>query len=478
MHYELVIGLETHAHFLTDSKMFCGCRTTFGAEPNTQTCPVCIGMPGVLPVVNRRAFELGLKVALALNCDIAPVTQFDRKNYYYPDLPKNYQISQNYNNLGVNGWLDLDVDGAARRVRIWNVHLEEDAGKLEHPENTGANYTAVDLNRAGTPLLEIVSAPDMRSADEANAYMHDLAATLRYLDISDCKMQEGSLRFEAGISVRPAGSEAFGNRVEVKNLNSMSSVVAAIEYERDRQIAVLESGGVVPSETMLWNVARGATEPMRSKEEAKDYRYFPEPDLVPVEITHGWLDAVRATMRELPGARRRRFVEDFGLPEYDAGVLVADREVADYFEAVVAAGADAKTASNWMMGEVMRELNERACAISELPLRTEALAELIGLIAKDEISTTAGKEVFVEMVKTGEGAGAIVEAKGLRQISGGDELEGTIREILEANPKAVADLAAGKKQARGFLIGQVMKATKGKANPKVAGELIERLSSG
>jgi aspartyl-tRNA(Asn)/glutamyl-tRNA(Gln) amidotransferase subunit B len=478
MDYELVIGLETHAHFLTASKMFCGCRTAFGAEPNTQTCPVCIGMPGVLPVVNRTAFELGVKIALALNCEIAPVTQFDRKNYYYPDLPKNYQISQNYNNLGVNGWIDLDADGVTRRVGIWNVHLEEDAGKLEHPEDTGANYTAVDLNRAGTPLLEIVSGPDMRSADEANAYMHELAAMLRYLDISDCKMQEGSLRFEAGISVRPAGSEEFGNRVEVKNLNSMSSVVAAIEYERQRQIKVIESGGTVPSQTMLWNVSRGVTEPMRSKEEAKDYRYFPDPDLVPFEITPAFLDSVRSTMRELPGARRRRFVEAFGLPAYDAGVLVADRDTADYFEAVLAAGAEPKAASNWLMGEVMRELNERACGITEFPLTAEALAELIALIAKDEISTTIGKEVFVEMVKTGEGAAAIVEARGLKQISGGDELESIVQGILDQNPKAVADLAAGKKQARGFLVGQVMKATKGKANPKVAGELIERLGSG
>ena len=258
MEYETVVGLETHAHFLTESKMFCGCSTRFGSPPNTQTCPVCQGLPGVLPVINRKAFGLGLKTALALNCEIAPVTQFDRKNYYYPDLPKNYQISQNYNDLGVSGWIDLEVNGHTRRVNIWNVHLEEDAGKLEHPEDTGAQYTTVDLNRAGTPLLEVVSAPDMRSAEEANAYMNELAAVLRYLEVSDCKMEEGSLRFEAGISVRPAGSETMGNRVEVKNLNSMSAVCRAIEYEVRRQIEVLESGGTVRSQTMLWNVARGA----------------------------------------------------------------------------------------------------------------------------------------------------------------------------------------------------------------------------
>ncbi len=477
MQYELVIGLETHAHLLTESKMFCGCSTRFGAPPNTQTCPVCQGMPGVLPVINRKAFEHGLKVCLALNCQVPPVTQFDRKNYYYPDLPKNYQISQNYNNLGVKGWIDLDVGGCTRRVAIWNVHLEEDAGKLEHPEDTGARYTTVDLNRAGTPLLEIVSAPDMRSAAEADAYMNSLATLLRHLEVSDCKMQEGSLRFEAGISVRPEGATEFGNRVEVKNLNSMSAVVRAIEYEAQRQIAMLESGlSSVPSETMLWNTARGVTEPMRSKEEAKDYRYFPEPDLVPIEITPEWLDRVRVGMPELPAAKRTRFISGYALPPYDASVLVENKDVADYFEQCVKAGADPKAASNWVMGEVLRELKERSLSeVRELAVRPAMLAELIALVAGGQISNNIAKEVFVQMAATGKTAAAVVSEKGLRQISDTGELEAAVRAAFEHNPSALADLKAGKKQARGFFIGQVMRSTGGKANPKIVGELIDRL---
>jgi aspartyl-tRNA(Asn)/glutamyl-tRNA(Gln) amidotransferase subunit B len=474
MPYETVIGLETHAHFLTDSKMFCACSTRFGAPPNTQTCPICQGLPGVLPVINRKAFELGLKIALAFHCDIAPVTQFDRKNYYYPDLPKNYQISQNYHPLGVNGSIDLELEDHTRRVGIWNVHLEEDAGKLEHPEDTGANYTAVDLNRAGTPLLEVVSAPDLRSAEEAHAYMSELAAMLRHLGVSDCKMEEGSLRFEAGISVRPEGSEALGNRVEVKNLNSMSAVVKAIEYEQARQAEVLDAGGSVPSQTMLWNVPRGVTEPMRSKEEAKDYRYFPEPDLVPVEISPEWLDAVRADMPELPAALRRRFATDYGLPRYDAAVLTESQAVAAYFEAVVDAGVDAKHASNWVMGEVMRELKSRRCDPHELAVTPPMLAELIGLVDEGSLSHQAAKDVLVDMAETGRKAPDVVAEKGLRQISDSDRLEAAVQAVLDEHPQAVADLRAGKKQAKGFLIGQVMRATKGKANPRMVGDLLDR----
>ncbi len=476
MQYETVIGLETHAQFHTRSKMFCGCKTDFGAPPNTQTCPVCQGLPGTLPVVNRYAVELGLRAALALRCHIAPVTQFDRKNYFYPDLPKNYQVSQNYHNLGVDGRLEIEVDGQAREVGIWNVHLEEDAGKLEHPEDTGANYTAIDLNRAGTPLLEIVSAPDMRSAGEANAYMNELAAILRHLDISDCKMQEGSLRFEAGISVRPVGGEKFGNRVEVKNLNSMSAVVKAIEHERERQVAVLESGGTVPSQTMLWDVQREVTEPMRSKEEAKDYRYFPEPDLVPIEISPEWLDQVREQMSELPAARRKRFIAELDLPPYDAGVIVEQKPIADYFEQTVEQGVEPKTAANWIMGEVMRVLNERLCEIDDLPVSPPMLAELIGLVTDDRISNSVGKTVFGEMCSSGKKAGEIVEEKGLAQISDSGELEAVVKQVLADNPDAVADLESGKQQAKGFLIGQIMRATRGKANPKLAGELIDRLT--
>jgi aspartyl-tRNA(Asn)/glutamyl-tRNA(Gln) amidotransferase subunit B len=475
MEYETVVGLETHAHLLTRSKMFCGCSTTFGAPPNTHTCPVCQGLPGSLPVVNREAFRHGLRVCVALHCQIAPVTQFDRKNYYYPDLPKNYQISQNYNNLGVDGYLEIETDADVRRVGIWNVHLEEDAGKLEHPEDTGARYTAVDLNRAGTPLLEIVSAPDMRSAEEANEYMQALAGVLRHLGASDCRMEQGSLRFEAGISVRPNGSREMGNRVEVKNLNSMSAVVKAIEYEQKRQVEVLESGGTVPSQTMLWNVARGMTEPMRSKEEAKDYRYFPEPDLVPVEITRRELDDIRASMPELPADRRRRFISEHGLPAYDASVLVENRSVAEYFEDCVKAGAEPKTASNWVMGEVLREMKERRCTVDELAVTPDMLAELIGLVARGEIGNNIGKDVFVQMAAEGKRAPEIVEEKGLKQISDAGELENVVRSVLDENPEAVADLKAGKKQATGFLVGQVMRATRGRADPKAVAKLIGKL---
>ncbi len=475
MEYETVIGLETHVHLLTASKMFCGCSTKFGSPPNTQTCPVCQGLPGSLPVINRKAFEHALKAALALNCQIAPVTQFDRKNYYYPDLPKNYQISQNYNNLGVNGWIDLEVGEFVRHVRIWNVHLEEDAGKLEHPEDTGARYTAVDLNRTGTPLLEIVTAPDMRSSAEADAYMNELATLLRCLEVSDCKMEEGSLRFEAGISVRHKGADKLGNRVEVKNLNSMSAVVKAIDYEVKRQIALIESGRTVPSETMLWDTARGATEPMRSKEEAKDYRYFPEPDLVPVEITRDWLDRVRAGMPELPAARRTRFVAEYALPRYDAAVLIENKAVADYFEDCVKAGASPKPAANWIMGEVLRELNERKTDIRSLPVTPPMLAELIKLVADGQLSHLAAKDVFIDMAKTGRKAAAVVEEKGFRQISDTGELETAIRSVFAQNPAALADLKAGKKQTRGYFIGQVMRSTGGKANPKLVGELIDKM---
>ena len=455
--------------------MFCGCSTKFGSPPNTQTCPVCQGLPGVLPVINKTAFEHALKAALALNCEIAPITSFDRKNYYYPDLPKNYQISQNHQNLGVNGWIDLDVNADTRRVRIWNVHLEEDAGKLEHPEDTGARHSAVDLNRTGTPLLEIVTAPDMCSADEAMAYMNSMASLLRYLAISDCKMEEGSIRFEAGISVRPAGTEKLGNRVEVKNLNSMRAVYRAITFEIDRQIGELKAGGKIPSQTMLWDDARGVTEPMRSKEEAKDYRYFPEPDLVPVEISRQWLDELRSQMPEFPAERRRRFISQYALPAYDAGVIIENRPIADYFEQCISHGAPPKQAANWLMGEVMRELNERKLGIGQLQVTPHNLAALIKSVADGEVSNLAAKEVFAEMASTGKPAQQIIEEKGFRQISDTSALESAVRDAFAANPAALAELKAGKTQTKGWFVGQVMKSMKGKANPKLVGEIIDKL---
>jgi len=483
---EIVIGLETHAQLATDSKLFCGCSTRFGAPPNTQTCPVCTGQPGVLPVLNRKAFEYALRTALALDCQINRHTVFDRKNYYYPDLPKNYQISQNYANLGVNGRIELEVDGQPRTVRIHNVHLEEDAGKLLHPDDVASAFpelraegagemTMVDLNRAGIPLLEIVTEPDMRSVEEARAYMETLARILRYLGVSECKMQEGDLRFEASISVRPLGSQELGNRVEIKNLNSMKAVVASLDYEARRQTDALAHGEEIPRETRLWDEAAGRTEPMRSKELAHDYRYFPEPDLVPVEIDDDWLERLRATIPELPTARRRRLIEEYSLPDYDAGILTEERELADFFEEVVAKGIEPKTASNWIMGSVLRESNRLGIGIAEMRQKVppEHFAELLAAVADGTIAQNTGKEVFAEMVATGERPGQIIERRGLRQISDEGQLGEIVLKVLRENPKAVEDLRAGKKKAKGFIMGQVMRATRGKANPQLVSKLIE-----
>ncbi len=492
MAYEIVIGLEAHAQLATRTKLFCGCSTRFGAPPNTQTCPVCTGHPGVLPVLNRAAVEHALKTALALNCQVSRQTALDRKNYYYPDLPKNYQISQNYNNLGVDGYVDIEVAGQTRRIRIHNVHLEEDAGKLLHPEDVQqstlfdlseedraalAGMTLVDLNRAGTPLCEIVTQPDMRSIEEARVYMETLASVLLYLGVSDCKMQEGSLRFEASISLRPFGAAEYGNRVEIKNVNSMKAVVHALEYEAKRQTDYLNRGERIARETRLWDDAGGRTAPMRSKEEAQDYRYFPEPDLVPVEVGEGWIEQVRAAIPEMAPARRRRFVEGLGLPDYDAGVLVADKALADYFEECVRLGAEPKAASNWVMGSVMRQLGDGGATVADLATRVppRGLCELIAAVRDGTLAPNTAKEVFQGMAATGKAPGAIIAERGLRQISDTAELEAVVLRILAENPKAVADLRQGRKQAQGFLMGQVMKATGGKANPKSVADLIGKM---
>ncbi len=493
-----MIGLEAHAQLATRTKLFCGCSLRFGEAPNSQTCPVCTGQPGSLPVLNRTAVEHGIKTALALGCRINRHTIFDRKNYYYPDLPKNYQISQNTINLGVDGALGLEVGDAVRRVRIHNVHLEEDAGKLLHPEDTHSaiaagelaedgepdfgpggprplsDFTLVDLNRAGTPLVEIVTEPDLRSIEEARVYMETLAGILLYLEVSDCKMEEGSLRFEASISLRPVGSDKLGNRVEIKNVNSMKAVVRALEYEVRRQTDCLDRGEAIGRETRLWNEAAGRTAPMRSKELAHDYRYFPEPDLVPMEIDDAWVEAVRATIPELLAARRRRFIQQLGLPAYDATILAEDRALADYFEECVRLGAEPKAASNWIQVGVLRELNARAISIAQLRVTPPMLRDLIRLVAEGAIAPNSAKDVFAEMAESGKPAAAIIEAKGLRQISDTGELEAIVLRVLRENPQAVTTLRAGKKQAQGFLMGQVMKATQGKANPKVVADLIER----
>ena len=386
--YDIVIGLEAHAHLLTETKMFCSCRTTFGADANSQTCPVCIGMPGVLPVINRKALMLALRSAVAFKCEIPRAMRFDRKNYYYPDLPKNYQISQNYTPLGAKGFVEIETSKGRKKIGLDNIHLEEDAGKLLHPEGSGAEYSQVDLNRAGTPLLEIVTRPDMSDLDEVEAYMETLRRTLEALEISDCKMQEGSLRFEASVSLKPRGAAKLGNRVEVKNLNSVRAVLNALAYEIERQAAQLDKGEHIDQETRLWNEQMSRSERMRSKEDAQDYRYFPEPDLGPIVILDEWLQEIKDTLAELPNERKWRFESEYALPSYDAGVLTQKRAVADYFEAAVAAGRKAvsdpaklaKAVSNWVMGPVLKELNDRKIEMADFPVTPERLAGLIALI--------------------------------------------------------------------------------------------------
>jgi len=478
MKYETVIGLETHAELLTRSKLWCGCRTRFGAVPNSQTCPVCLGMPGVLPVLNRRAFELSLLAAVALKCRISRKTFFDRKGYYYPDLPKNYQISQNYCNLGTDGALEIPINGAAKTIRIWNVHLEEDAGKNLHVAYPGADYSLVDLNRAGTPLLEIVTAPDMRSVEEAESFMQTLRQVLLYCRVSDCKMEEGSLRFEASVSMRPARSDQHGARVEVKNLNSIRAVTKALAYEIERQGAILAEGQKVARETRLWDDVRERTQRMRSKEEAQDYRYFPDPDLVPFEISDEQLERLREMLPEMPLARRRRFQEQFGLSPYDAEVLTGERAVADYFEACLrthAAGPSAaKSVANWVMNHVMRECNERKMSIEEFEVPPARLAELIEMTDQGKINANVARDILLKMVRTGKDAPTLVREEGAEQISDTAELEPVIEQVIRENPKAVEDYLKGKKKAAGPLVGQVMRLTKGKADPKLASQLLRQ----
>ncbi len=472
MDYEPVIGLETHAELLTESKLWCGCSTRFGRPANTQTCPICLGMPGVLPVLNGRAFELSLEAALALHCTINRTSYFDRKNYYYPDLPKNYQVSQNYANLGEGGYLDIAVNGDVLRVGIHNVHLEEDAGKNVHAEHPGADYSLVDLNRAGTPLLEVVTAPDMHTVAEADAYMQTLRQLLLYTGVSDCKMQEGSLRFEASISMRPAGTDTLGPRVEIKNLNSMKAVRGALEFEIKRQTRVLEEGGTVDQETRLWDEVRERTGRMRSKEEAQDYRYFPEPDLLPIEVTDEMLARMQAAIPELPMARKQRFVKELGLSDYDAGVLTDLRETADYFEACLAAGSSPKGTANWIINQVMAQLNERRIGIDEFEAGPDRLAGLVRLIDEGKINTNVARDIMGAMVETGKDAATLVADAGVEQISDESELDGVIAQVIEDNAKMVQDYVGGKKQVIGPLVGQVMKATRGKADPKVANAML------
>lgn len=474
MEYEVVVGLETHAELATVTKLFCGCSTKFGIEPNTQVCPVCLGMPGVLPVMNKKAFEYALKAAIALDCKIGEFTNFDRKSYYYPDLPKNYQISQNYYNLGVEGYMDISVHGAVNRVRIHNVHLEEEAGKLIHPEEPGADYSLVDFNRAGVPLLEIVSYPDMRNVDEVESYMQTLRKILLYTGVSDCKMQEGSLRFEASISLRKKGSDILGNRVEIKNLNSMKSVLRAIEYETKRQADSLDRGETIDRETRLWDEVNEKSARMRSKEEAQDYRYFPEPDLLPVVVTGKWLDEIKGTIPELPLARKQRFMEVFKLSDYDTSLLVEEKILADFFEDCIKIFDRPKAFCNWITNDLLREVNERKLDIHHLPIRPKQLVSLVEIIEKGTISSTIAKEVFSEMIQAGKDPQAIIEEKKLTQISDEGFIEAVIVKILSNNSAVIEDYKKGKKNALTFLVGQVMKETKGKANPRMVNQLLQK----
>jgi aspartyl-tRNA(Asn)/glutamyl-tRNA(Gln) amidotransferase subunit B len=475
MKFEPVIGLEIHAQLQTRTKIFCGCSTAFGAPPNSHVCPVCLGMPGALPVLNRAAVDYAIKAALALGCDIQPLSIFARKNYFYPDLPKGYQISQYERPLALGGGLDISVDGHGTRVGLTRIHMEEDAGKSLHegfPDSDRRTY--IDYNRSGVPLIEIVSEPDMRSAAEAAEFFERLRDILVWLGVNDGNMEEGSLRCDANVSVRPAGQERFGTKAEVKNLNSFRYLEKALEYEIDRQIDLLEGGGRVVQETRLWDSAAGRTLSMRSKEEAHDYRYFPEPDLPPLVVTEARVAAVRGTMPELPEARRQRFVAAYGLPAYDAGVLTSSSGLAGYFEQVAAASGNAKAASNWVMGELLRTMKERATAIEQVPLTPAALAGLIALVDKGTISSSIAKEVFAKMYDTGRSAEDIVAAEGLAQNSDEGALLAIVRDVIAANTATVGEYRAGKTKGFGFLVGQIMKESGGKANPKLANELLRR----
>ncbi|WP_418791728.1 Asp-tRNA(Asn)/Glu-tRNA(Gln) amidotransferase subunit GatB [Phosphitispora sp. TUW77] len=474
--YEIVIGLEVHSELKTNSKIFCCCSTEFGGAPNSHVCPVCLGLPGVLPVTNKKVIEFAIKAGLALNCSIAEFSKFDRKNYYYPDLPKNYQISQYDLPIAECGYLDIDVDGQQKRIGITRVHMEEDAGKLNHEGETMAasRYSLVDYNRTGVPLIEIVSEPDIRSPEEARLYLEKMKAILQYTEVSDCKMEEGSLRCDANISVRPAGQKEFGTRTELKNMNSFRALQKALEYEAERQIEVLEDGGRVIQETRTWDEAKGITFSMRSKEEAHDYRYFPDPDLVPIIISQQWIEEIRQTIPELPDARKERYISDYGLPRYDAEVITASKELSDYFDQGVKHTANAKALSNWLMGELLKFINASGLSVTDndFPITPESLAELVNLIDKGEISGKIAKDVFEDMQQKGEKPSVIVEAKGLKQISDEGAIGAVVDEVIASNPQSVEDFRNGKDKAIGFLVGQVMKATKGQANPGVVNQLL------
>lgn len=475
MDYQPVIGLETHVELSAKSKVFCGTKAEFGGEPNSHVCPVCLGLPGVLPVLNRESFELALKVALALDCDIPEQTVFDRKHYYYPDLPKNYQISQEYEPLARNGGMKIVLsDGTEKMVRIHNIHLEEDAGKLIHQKYKSRYVSLVDLNRAGTSLLEIVSQPDMTSREDAEVFMKTLRSLLRYLEVSDCKMQEGSLRFELNISLRPSDSTELGTKVEIKNVGSIRSVLRAMDYEIARQTDILDEGGRVIQETRLWDDDKGESRSMRVKETAKDYRYFPEPDIPPVFLKRDYLDGLRNNLPELRDAKRKRFVEEYGIPDYDAGVLAADKAVANYFEACCKRHNSPKIFSNWIMVYILRDLKDEDSDINDYPVTVDHLVELVQLVEKGTINQNIAKKVFNEIIATGTMPSVIVKEKGLEVVSDTGAIETYVDEVIAENAGPVEDFKNGKDQTLNFLLGMVMKKSKGKANPNMVKDLLTK----
>ena len=471
--YDIVIGLEVHAQLLTNTKIFCSCSTRAGLPPNTNTCPVCMGMPGILPVLNKKVVDYGIKLGLATHCSIARRNIFARKNYFYPDLPKGYQITQYESPLCNKGFLEIEVGGTTKRIGITRIHMEEDAGKNIHDEHEPLSY--VDFNRAGVPLLEIVSEPDMTSTEEAVAYLKELRQVLMYLDICDGNMEEGSFRCDANVSVKPGGSEQLGIRTELKNMNSFRNVQKALEFEIKRHIDIEESGGKVQQDTMLWNEAENRTYSMRSKEESHDYRYFPEPDLLPLELDDAWIEEIRSHLPELPSAKRKRFQREFGLPAYDADVLTQSKPLAEYFERCTHLLDSPKEISNWIMTSVLRVLNEKGIDISSLKVTPEMLTDMLTLIKKGTISISMAKDVFSEMAETGKFSAEIVESKGLEQVSNEDDLKKMVQDILKNNPSEVKKYREGKTQLLGFFVGQLMKATRGTANPKIANKILKEM---
>jgi len=474
--YEIVIGLEVHVHLYTESKVFCGCSTKFGQPPNASTCPVCLGLPGVLPVLNKKAFLYAIKTALSLDCKIQERIKFDRKNYYYPDLPKNYQISQYDRPLGYKGIIEIEHDGSKKKIGITRVHLEEDAGKLIHDRGKGESY--VDLNRTGIPLLEIVSEPDIRSAEEASAYLQSLKAILQYLKVSDCNMEEGSLRCDANISIRPKGEKKLGVKVELKNMNSFKAVRDGLSYEAKRQSELMGKKEKIVQETRLWDENKGITMPMRTKEETHDYRYFPEPDLVPFSVSTQEIEKIKQSLPELPQAKKKRFITEYSLSAYDADVLTREVEVSDFFEDTLKIVKSPKEIANWLLGDIASMINEKKISIEKSPIKPEYLAELVSLIKSEEITGKIAKEVLSLVFETGISPEEIVRQKGLKQIKDTGELDSIIEEVLKENNKSVGDYKNGKKAAMTYLVGQVMKKTKGKANPKKVNEILKNKLEG